>query len=159
ALEPNEINRGAIRQELAKIEADVREVLSMNRELKHKVAELGKDEGNTNRTSLPVRVLLQDVKMGLAIPENIEVAWTLAEDLGQISIVPVQIVDILNNLLLNASEAMPNGGHINIRVFNAGAFVQIEIEDSGPGIPLKDQPKIFNLFFSTKKSSGFGLWS
>jgi signal transduction histidine kinase len=33
------------------------------------------------------------------------------------------------------------------------------VADTGPGIPDEMQPKVFNLFYSTKRSSGFGLWS
>src|SRR6185436_18531684 len=55
--------------------------------------------------------------------------------------------------------AMPSGGIITLRARSAGRFVAFDVIDTGTGIPLHQIPKIFNLFYSTKGSTGFGLWS
>ena len=68
-------------------------------------------------------------------------------------------MDILNNLVANACEAMLNGGTITLRAHNEGRSVAIEVADNGVGIPKQQQQKIFDLLFSTKSSFGFGLWS
>lgn len=68
-------------------------------------------------------------------------------------------MDILRNLVENAIEAIADqAGAITIKAFNAYPHLQIEVADTGSGIPAEHQPKIFNMFFSTKKSPGFGLW-
>jgi signal transduction histidine kinase len=54
---------------------------------------------------------------------------------------------------------MPGGGKITLRARNTGRYVALEVTDTGVGIPPDKQSKIFDLFFSTKGSSGFGLWS
>jgi signal transduction histidine kinase len=95
----------------------------------------------------------------LPLPDNIRIDRQLAADLAQVNVIAGQVVDILRNLVANAIDVMPDGGEIVIRAFNKPPMVRIEVQDTGPGIPYQYQPKIFNLFFSTKKSSGFGLWS
>ena len=64
------------------------------------------------------------------------------------------------NLLLNAAEAMPDGGSISVRTRLADGehAVEIIVEDSGPGIPAGLREKVFEPFFTTKeKQNGLGL--
>jgi PAS domain S-box-containing protein len=75
-----------------------------------------------------------------------------------------QINQIINNLLINARQAMPNGGVINISVKNLPPqasqpqMVEIVIQDSGFGIPAENLPLIFDPFFTTKQNgTGLGL--
>jgi signal transduction histidine kinase len=71
-----------------------------------------------------------------------------------------QIKQVLLNLLLNAMEAIGDrGGHLSVKTRNLvkhgkEAWVQIEVEDSGPGILPKDLEHIFDPFYSTKHASG-----
>ena len=76
---------------------------------------------------------------------------------------------VIQNIVINAKEAMPEGGVIKVRVRNVkiedeslpispGKYVKIDIEDNGPGIPKEILDKIFDPFFTTKKmGSGLGL--
>ncbi len=81
-----------------------------------------------------------------------------------------QISQVINNLLINASQAMPDGGGIFIKGRNAdleknnrhglqpGKYAVVEIEDNGPGIDPLIVSRIFDPFFTTKsKGSGLGL--
>jgi len=62
------------------------------------------------------------------------------------------------NIVINAVQAMENGGTLSIRASRRDDDAQLEIQDSGPGIPPAIRDKIFNLYFTTKKSgSGIGL--
>jgi len=78
-----------------------------------------------------------------------------------------EIRQIIDNLLLNAIEAMPNGGTIVVSVRptpqgdrRAGKGVRLTIADSGSGIPKEIRPRVFEPFFTTKaeKGTGLGLW-
>jgi PAS domain S-box-containing protein len=84
---------------------------------------------------------------------------------------PAQLVQVLTNLSLNARDAMPGGGELIFRVRRADAgdprfaslrerdenLVEIEVRDSGPGIPPEILSHIFEPLFTTKKSGGTGL--
>ncbi|HNX26165.1 MAG TPA: HAMP domain-containing sensor histidine kinase, partial [Phycisphaerae bacterium] len=68
------------------------------------------------------------------------------------------IKQALLNLMINAVQAMNTGGELIVRVTTKGAFANIEVIDSGPGIPPENLNLIFKAYFSTKKSgSGLGL--
>ena len=61
------------------------------------------------------------------------------------------------NLLINARDAMTEGGAITIATALTGYFVSIKISDTGPGIDREIQEKIFKPFFTTKGEKGTGL--
>jgi signal transduction histidine kinase len=64
----------------------------------------------------------------------------------------------LLNLLINALQAMPEGGHISVGIRAEGGHARIEIEDAGQGIPADLSEKIWDPFFTTKdKVTGLGL--
>jgi signal transduction histidine kinase len=75
-----------------------------------------------------------------------------------------QLQQVLINILMNAFEAARPVGHVQVRArrapHGARAGVQIEVRDSGPGIPASVLPRIFEPFFSTKppgEGTGLGL--
>jgi len=71
-----------------------------------------------------------------------------------------QMKQVILNLLLNAVQAMPNGGHLSLRgqVSEKDHWVTLSIQDSGIGIPSEDMNKLFDPFFSTKEGGvGLGL--
>jgi two-component system NtrC family sensor kinase len=71
-----------------------------------------------------------------------------------------QIQQVFINFILNASEAMPNGGQLVIesRLTAAKEFIEIKFTDSGCGISDKDKRRIFDPFFTTKQQgTGLGL--
>jgi two-component system NtrC family sensor kinase len=81
-----------------------------------------------------------------------------APDLPRVSVNPDQLRQVFVNLILNARDAMPQGGGLTIstRSNNSNKFMEIEFRDTGCGIPPEDIPELFNPFFTTK-SEGTGL--
>ncbi len=69
-----------------------------------------------------------------------------------------QMKQAILNLLLNAIQAMPGGGHLTLKAKNSedGQWIHLSIQDSGIGIPGEDLNKLFDPFFSTKEG-GIGL--
>ncbi len=98
----------------------------------------------------------------------------LPPDLSPVEIDVEQMMQVFNNILINAKEAMPQGGSVVITADNVtiaegdpiplkkGAYVRVSIEDHGTGIPREILPNIFDPYFSTKdahtqKGIGLGL--
>ncbi len=89
---------------------------------------------------------------------NIEMHLQMDEGLPEVSIDPDQISQVLLNLLLNAVEAMPEGGVIDIHASQDQDRLVIQISDTGPGIAETDLSRIFDPYFTTKPAgTGLGL--
>jgi len=66
--------------------------------------------------------------------------------------------DILSNVVLNAIEAVPDGGHVNVFLRCSEKICTVSVEDDGPGISAADQAKVLQPFFTTKaRGTGLGL--
>lgn len=67
-----------------------------------------------------------------------------------------QMVQVLLNLLINAIQLVPEGGHIRVGTADAAGAILVWVEDDGPGIPEADRERIFDPFF-TRRDGGVGL--
>ncbi|MCU0493271.1 MAG: ATP-binding protein [Chloroflexaceae bacterium] len=65
--------------------------------------------------------------------------------------------DVFLNLILNSADAMPHGGTLTLESGSDGAYVWVAVSDTGVGIPLEHQERVFEPFVSTKSSRGYGL--
>ena len=104
-------------------------------------------------------VVEQTVKMltNRFYKQKIEVITRIEENLPRINADPRQIEQVLVNLYLNSSDAMPDGGILTIETKNVAEEVSISVADTGFGIEDNDLPKLFQPFFTSKKKSGLGL--
>ena len=109
------------------------------------------------------------------IGENIEMQALLKDDLGNVRADPGRIEQVLLNLVVNARDAMPDGGKLivktkNVRIgecytqsnpaLNAGLYVMMSVADTGCGMSEEVQSRIFEPFFTTKETgrgTGLGL--
>ena len=91
--------------------------------------------------------------------ERIELSLELSPDLPPVRGDAIQLVEVFRNLMVNSVQAMPEGGRLVVRADNGAGpdFVRVRVEDTGPGIPLEFQERVFEPFFSTKKGTGGGL--
>lgn len=98
---------------------------------------------------------------------NVRPEVTYGEGLLAVDVDEAQIGQALSNILLNARQAMPEGGTVHVRAENVerppaelppGRYVRIEVRDEGPGIPPESLPRLFDPFFTTKVTGhGLGL--
>ncbi len=101
---------------------------------------------------------------------NISCRFNLDENLWPCNIDKNQIGQVINNIVINAQHAMPNGGAIEITARDIffeekehfplakGNYVKVSIKDFGIGIPKEIVPRIFDPFFTTKPTgNGLGL--
>ncbi|MCI0530262.1 MAG: ATP-binding protein, partial [Nitrospira sp.] len=94
--------------------------------------------------------------------KSIHIQQVLCPDVPLVFIDVAQIKQVCLNLILNATDAMPEGGHLVISTGlaegNGKRDVLVQFQDSGRGIAEKDLPRIFEPFFTTKDvGEGFGL--
>lgn len=143
----------------------VRQVLSFTRGI----------EGQ--RTNLSVKQLIAEIKqiINQTFPKSIEFTSNISADLWAVSGDATQLHQVLINLAVNARDAMPNGGKLNIAASNlvvdetfarthfearVGQYVGITVSDTGIGISPEAIERIFEPFFTTKeigKGTGLGL--
>ncbi|MBW2149668.1 MAG: PAS domain S-box protein [Deltaproteobacteria bacterium] len=101
---------------------------------------------------------------------NVRCEFSIPPDLWQVEVDESQINQVVNNLIINADQAMAEGGIIKVRAENTvvgrenslhlkdGKYIKITVEDHGIGIPQEHLDKIFDPYFTTKrKGSGLGL--
>ena len=98
-----------------------------------------------------------DYRMG---KQKIVYTDSIAADLV-IPVAPHDLEEILLNTMINAIQAMENGGRLTVTARKQWNSIIIHIEDTGTGIPKDKLDKVFNLFYSTKKAgegTGLGMW-
>jgi signal transduction histidine kinase/ActR/RegA family two-component response regulator len=126
--------------------------------------------GTPVKKTISVSALIRNTADFALSGSSVRCAFTLPEDLWLIRADEGQIGQVVQNLIINADQAMPRGGTISIRAANvmigekdtlpqkAGKYLRISVSDQGVGISRKDMPSIFDPFFTTKqRGSGLGL--
>jgi PAS domain S-box-containing protein len=118
----------------------------------------------------PLIPFIQETAKFALSGSNISCRFSLAEDLRPCNIDKDQIAQVIDNIVINAQQAMPDGGVIEITATNRsfsekdhpplakGDYVKVSIKDFGIGIPKEIMPRIFDPFYTTKiKGHGLGL--
>jgi PAS domain S-box-containing protein len=126
--------------------------------------------GEPVKDLISITDLLQESCSFILSGSNVTAEFDFPEDLRLINADPGQITQVINNIVINANQAMPEGGRIFISAENIeisdnstiplkkDSYIRIQIKDEGIGIPEEQLTIIFDPFFSTKQlGTGLGL--
>jgi signal transduction histidine kinase/CheY-like chemotaxis protein len=151
-----------VRKELALISESVDRAAALTRQLlafsRHQITQ-------QKRVNLAEIVRSLEGLVQRLTPSNIEIAIEAARDLPLVQVDPAQIEQVILNLCVNARDAMPDGGRLTLRVFEAstgdgGPGVAVSVADTGSGITDEVRARMFDPFFTTKgegRGTGLGL--
>jgi signal transduction histidine kinase len=111
-----------------------------------------------DRSQISVTELVQQALDRNPLSPHIRLTLDISAELPPVYVDPVQIVQVLGNLLSNAYQAMPDGGGLTIAARQNGQEVAIKVIDQGEGIAAEYMPRMFEPLFTTKqKGIGLGL--
>lgn len=164
------------RMAAAKSEGPIQEYLGKAQDSFPRLTDLTRQLLTFAKGGVPVKsvvdlnaVVTQSASLALS-GSGIQEETHIDEDLWPVEIDPGQISQVINNLVINARQAMADNGRITIRCRNItdaepsvnglprGHYILITITDTGPGIPEDLRAKIFDPFVTTKETgSGLGL--
>lgn len=118
----------------------------------------------------PIVALLKECAEFSLPGSNVRVEFSIPDDLWPVEVDEGQISQVMNNLIINADQAMPDGGMVRLTAENVmvglegglalapGKYVKVSVSDCGIGIHPQHIPRIFDPYFTTKqKGSGLGL--
>jgi two-component system cell cycle sensor histidine kinase/response regulator CckA len=165
---------------LAKLKLDPKneayEILTESEKAAHSAKSLTHQLLTFSKGGVPIKEkasiedLIRESTNFVLVGSNIKCEFDFQKDLWDVHIDIGQMNQVINNIILNASEAMPRGGKITIKAENIeigrqrkiplekGKYVKVTIRDTGIGILKEHLSKIFDPFFTTKrKGSGLGL--
>jgi len=126
--------------------------------------------GEAHREVRDVAALVREAASFAASGSSSELRFELAEDLWPAEVDPGQMAQVIGNLIINAQQAMAEGGTIVVRARNLPGDpaapegsgreprIQVQVSDTGPGVPAEERERIFDPYFTTKDSgTGLGL--
>jgi signal transduction histidine kinase len=143
------------------------------KELAYRLFTFAKGEEPIRKVGFLSPLLRDSAELSLA-GSNVDCEFSLPDDLWPVEMDEIQIRQVIHNLVINAREAMPEGGTMTIQAENVsvaagnglpleeGMYVKWAVKDHGMGIPQKDLFQIFDPYFTTKpegsaRGRGLGL--
>jgi len=162
---------GDLQEDMSRMLADAERASLRARNLTQQLLSFTKGGMPVRKTTALPRLLKETAEFTLS-GSNVRCEFSIDEDLWLVEADEGQIAQVVQNLVINADQAMAEGGIIilsagNVKVdgqshpgLEPGRYVRISVKDQGIGIPDEYREKIFDPFFTTKqKGSGLGLTS
>ncbi len=160
---------GDLRDDISEMLADAEEASVRAQNLTQQLLAFAKGGTPIKKPASISRLIKTTTAFSLS-GSNVRCEFSPPDDLWLAEVDEGQIGQVIQNLIINADQAMPRGGTIKIRAENVvigdkdslplknGLYLRISVTDKGIGVSRKDMPSIFDPFFTTKqKGSGLGL--
>ena len=104
-----------------------------------------------------VRAALSSLERSVSL-QGVTIVQELSDALTPVPCDAVRMEQVLGNILVNAVQAMPQGGALKVVTTLRDGYAEVSVQDSGPGIPEEIRDRIFDPFFTTKvRGTGLGL--
>lgn len=143
---------------------EIKKYLGLIRRQTAQINQIASDLLNFARVRMPkkepadIGKLIQETLEKFPPPQNVRLNVAALPAGRKIKVDPLQVTQILGNLILNAYQAMPKGGALDIRTENGADTFTIVCSDTGTGIPKENMALIFEPLVTTKpKGTGLGL--
>jgi PAS domain S-box-containing protein len=133
---------------------DGTEIIKRINNFSHISAEPSQELYNLNAIILDV---LEFFKPRYSSPELGISVITRLGDIPSVRVTPYEMREVLSNIIINALDAMPNGGFLTVNSFLSGNHIVVEVEDSGIGMSEETKKHLFEPFYTTKKMWGTGI--
>ncbi len=162
----SEVN-GVDNPELRETFAEIRKACSRGKKLANQLLTFAKG-GEPVVAPTDLASLVQEEVVFALRGSRISPQFELPSRLPHAEVDPVQIGQVVQNLVINAKQAMPGGGTLRVGVrprnvsaedsfpLDPGSYLEVWVQDEGPGISEQDRDRIFDPYF-TRKESGSGL--
>jgi signal transduction histidine kinase/PAS domain-containing protein len=148
---------------------DAEKAVARSRDLAQQLMTFSKGGAPVKKTA-SIEQIAKDSAAFVLRGSNVKCEFVVADDVWAVEVDEGQMNQVMNNLMINADQAMEHGGTIEVRIENQvvaspnemslkeGHYVRISIADHGSGIPESVVHKIFDPYFTTKEhGSGLGL--
>ena len=113
---------------------------------------------SVDKEPVTVSTIVQRVLERYPTPEGVTTALKIPTALPRVLVDPGQMEQVVGNLVMNASQAMPGGGSLTISAVKKGGEVILAVKDTGVGISPENMARLFEPLFTTKaKGIGLGL--
>ncbi len=158
-------------ENISKILMDIEKSCFRARDLTKQLLTFSKGGAPVKKT-MPVTGLIKETVVFALRGSNVGYQFSITPDLFPVNVDEGQLNQVISNIVINASHAMPEGGTVMVMAENAdigpentfstplspGYYIRISIQDTGIGIAKKDLQSIFDPYFTTKPTgSGLGL--
>ncbi len=150
---PESPKRAEIIEDLDTIDENIEYINKIIQDLQDYAAQIKPQLKETS-----VKAICEEVLVKNHVPDNVVASCKVETEAERIVTDPGLLKRILNNLVSNAVQAMPDGGKLQINAFRQENSTTIVVSDTGVGVPKEFKSRLFTPLFTTKsKGQGFGL--
>jgi len=148
----------AMREEIGAIEREVKRMTAIIRRFLDSARALAPEPEPVEVSALVEEAL--SLTLSAEARTRLSVARDVPPEMGRVTLDPSLVRHVLTNFISNAVDAMPRGGQITVRARRTGDQLALSVSDTGPGIAPEERKRIFEPFYTTKRSgkgTGLGL--